>query len=220
MQLYGRRNSINVAPVLWCMEELGLRYERRDVGGSFGGLDAEFRALNPNSRIPVLDDGGFVLWESNAIIRYLMDTYGRETLRPGDNRERARNDQWMEWYKTTLYPPFVALYQQFIRVEPTARDTQRMDELARTVAELLRVPDDELQRHPHLGGDQFGMGDIPLGVAIYRYVSLPVARPKLEGVERWYAGLCSRPAYQACVMRPFGLTPSEFIALEQADTRT
>jgi len=154
MQLYGRRNSINVAPVLWCMEELGLRYERRDVGGSFGGLDAEFRALNPNSRIPVLDDGGFVLWESNAIIRYLADTYGRESLRSGDNRERARNDQWMEWYKTTLYPPFVALYQQFIRVEPTARDTQRMDELAQTVADLLRVPDDELQRHPHLGGDR------------------------------------------------------------------
>ena len=217
MELYGRRNSSNVAPVLWCLEELGLACRRHDVGGSFGGLDTPaFRALNPNGRIPVLDDDGFVLWESNAIIRYLAEAYGEGGLGPRDARERALNDPGMQWYKTSLYPPLIALYQSFIWTEPEARDAGRMEQLARTVADLLRVPEGVLRHQDYLVGEEFGIGDIPLGAALYRYVSLPVHRPRLEGVERWYARLCERPAYRTWVMRPFGLTPAEFLALERA----
>jgi glutathione S-transferase len=217
MKLYGRRNSINVLPVLWTLDELALTYERRAVGGSFG-MDADFLALNPNARIPVLDDDGFVLWESNAIIRYLFDVYGDGALGHREPRNRARNDQWMEWYKTTLYPVLIRLYQQFIRVEPEARDAREIDTLARTVGELLAVPEDELGRRPWLGGDSFGMGDIPLGVAIFRYHALPVQRPQLPNMDRWRARLGERSAYRSCVMRPFGLSPAEFLALEREDT--
>jgi glutathione S-transferase len=217
VKLYGRRNSINVLPVLWCLEELGLRYERRVVGGSFGGVDADFLVLNPTGRIPVLEDDGFVLWESNVIIRYLFDVHGAGASAHKDGRERAHNDQWMEWYKTTLYPAFVMLYQQFVRIEPAERDAQRMRDLTRTVGELMRIPDEELQRRPYLGGERFGMGDIPLGVAMYRHRSLPVERPTLIGLDGWYERLRARPIYQACVIRPFGLTPVEFVALEQED---
>lgn len=217
MLLYGRRNSVNVIPVLWCLEEIGVKYERRVVGGSFGGLDDdEFRALNPNGRIPVLEDDGFVLWESNAIVRYLADSYGK-ALRPRNHHDRARNDQWMEWYKTTFHPTFVALFRQFIRVEPAARDAGQIRALEQGCAELLRTPNDWLMRYPFLGGDRFGMGDIPLGAAVGRLFALPVLKPSLEGVERWCAALRSRQAYQATVMRPFGLTPAEHLALERAD---
>lgn len=217
MQVYGRRNSTNVVPVLWALEEIGMPYRRRDVGGSFGGVDEPwFRALNPNGRIPVIDDGGFVLWESNAIVRYLAERYGEGTLRPPTDRERARGDQWMEWYRSTFYPPFIALFQTFARTEPAARDAARIGALAETVADLLRIPDAGLRGDEFLGGGRFGPGDIPLGAALFRYASLPVRKPSLEGIERWYAGLCGRPAYRSCAMRPFGLTPSEFAALEQA----
>jgi len=216
MDLYGRRNSTNVVPVLWGLEELGLRYRRKDLGGSFGGLDTpEFLALNPNGRIPVLDDDGFVVWESNSIVRYLFDVYGEGALGSKDCRQRARSDQWMEWYKTTFYGPFIALYQMFVRTDPDSRDPARVQELAQTVGELLRVPDAELRRRSFLSGDHFGMGDIPLGSALYRYVSLPTPRPSLEGIDRWYARLRERSPYRSCVMRPFGLTPSEFKRLER-----
>src|SRR5277367_6034548 len=139
MDLYGRRNSTNVVPVLWGLEERGLRYRRKDLGGSFGGLDTpEFLALNPNGRIPVLDDDGFVVWESNSIVRYLFDVYGEGALGSKDCRQRARSD-------------------------PDSRDAARVQELAQTVGELLRVPDAELRRRSFLSGDHFGMGDIPLG---------------------------------------------------------
>ncbi len=217
MEIYGRQNATNVIPVLWTLDELGLPYHRHDAGGSFGVVDTPaFRALNPNGRVPVMDDAGFVLWESNAIVRYLAETHGEGTLRSPDNRDRARADQWMEWYKTTFYPPFIALFQSFVRIEPEERDPQRIDDLATTVADLLQIPDAVLRARPFLAGERFSIGDIPLGVAIHRYMSLPIARPPREGIDRWYAHLRERAPYQSRVMRPFGLTPADFRALEQA----
>jgi glutathione S-transferase len=148
---------------------------------------------------------------------YLADAYGEGTLGTRNPRERARSDQWMEWYKTTFYDPFIAIYQMFIRTEPASRDLARLGELAQTVGELLRIPHAELRRHSFLSGDHFGIGDIPLGSALYRYVSLPTPRPLLEGIDAWYARLCERPSYRSSVMRPFRHTPSQFRRLEQED---
>jgi glutathione S-transferase len=179
MQLYGRRNATNVIPVIWALEEIGLSYKRHDVGGSFGGLDSpSFRAMNPTSRIPVLDDGQVVLSESNVIIRYLSNVYGRSTLRPHTCQDCARADQWMEWYKTTLYGPFIELFQMFIRMEPQARDASRIEELARTLGELLRVPKGVLQQADFLIGKDFTMADVPSGpqsIGIFLWISTALA---------------------------------------------
>src|SRR4026209_1865800 len=72
LTLWGRTNSINVQKVHWCLEELGLTYDRIDAGREFGVVDTpEYRRLNPNALVPTIEDDGFVLWESNAIVRYL-----------------------------------------------------------------------------------------------------------------------------------------------------
>ena len=77
VRVLGRANSINVQKVMWLAAEIGLDVERVDVGGAFGGNDtADYLAKNPNGRVPVLEDGDFVLWESNAIVRYLTEKYG------------------------------------------------------------------------------------------------------------------------------------------------
>lgn len=217
MIIYGRRNSINVIPVLWATDEAGVGYERRDVGGSFGGLDEpRFLALNPNGRIPVMDDEGFVLWESNAIIRYVADLYGDGSIAPNDKRGWSRADQWMDWYKTTFYGPFVSLFQAIVKTEPRLRDFQTIDKLSKTVGELLSVPDVVLQAHDFLAGPMFSMGDIPLGTAIDRYFTLDIERPRLESLRSWHRRLRMRAAYRARVMLPYGASPSEYLALERA----
>src|SRR5262249_2214398 len=105
MLVYGRRSSINVQKVLWALGELGIAFERESIGGSFGGNDTPaYRAMNPNGLVPVLRDGDVVMFESNAIVRYLATRYGTGTLLPTEPRALAAAEQWMEWTATTLAP--------------------------------------------------------------------------------------------------------------------
>jgi len=217
MKIYGRSNATNVVPVLWTLEEIGAPYKRFNVGGSFGGVDsAAFRAMNPNGRIPVMDDDGFILWESNAIVRYLANAYGAGRILPASARERAVADQWMDWYKSTFYASYVALFQALIKFGSGPEDAGRIAGLVDALSDVLRVPDAALKRTDFLAGDAFSTGDIPLGAAIHRYMMLDITRPPLEGVEAWYSRLSQRPAYSATAMLPFGRSPAEFTAIEKA----
>jgi len=106
IKILGRANSVNVQKAMWCAAELGLKVERTDIGGAFGGTDTdEYGALNPNRKIPVLIDGDFTLWESNTIVRYLCAQYGDANWRLPTAASQAHADQWMDWYLTTLHPP-------------------------------------------------------------------------------------------------------------------
>src|SRR5262249_32602906 len=105
LKILGRLSSVNVQKVVWCADELGLAYERTDVGGSFGGNKTpEYLAMNPNGLVPVIQDDGFVLYESNAIVRYLGAKDERATLWPREARKRADVDRWMEWQSTSYTP--------------------------------------------------------------------------------------------------------------------
>jgi glutathione S-transferase len=105
LTLWGRLNSINVQKVLWCLEALGLPYERRDAGGPFGFVDTpDYRSKNPNGLVPVIEEDAFVLWESNAIVRYLAAKHDEGGLWPRDLRVRADADRWMDWQTTTFTP--------------------------------------------------------------------------------------------------------------------
>ncbi|WP_016588545.1 glutathione S-transferase N-terminal domain-containing protein, partial [Yersinia pestis] len=88
LTVWGRNNSTNVKKVLWCLEELGIPYQRIDVGGQYGKLnDPQYRALNPNGLIPCLQDKDFILWESNTIVRYLAAQYGQNSLYLADHHQ-------------------------------------------------------------------------------------------------------------------------------------
>src|SRR5690348_9690795 len=103
LKIWGRANSFNVQKVLWCADELGVPYERVDLGGPFGGNDdPAYRRLNPNGVVPTIQDGDLVLWESNAIVRYLAAKHGSGTLYPSDLAVRADADRWMDWQLTTI----------------------------------------------------------------------------------------------------------------------
>ena len=98
LKIWGRISSINVQKVVWCARECGVAFDRIDAGGSFGVVNTpEYRAINPNAKVPTIDDDGFVLWESNAIVRYLAARYAPGSLCPGGLAERADADRWMDW---------------------------------------------------------------------------------------------------------------------------
>src|SRR5882724_7654268 len=96
LKILGRKTSSNVQKVLWCCGEIGIAFERNDIGGEFGGNKApDYLALNPNGLVPTIDDDGFILWESNVIVRYLAGTHGSGRLLP-QGKARWVGEQWMD----------------------------------------------------------------------------------------------------------------------------
>ena len=90
IKIWGRNTSVNVQKVMWAVGELELPHERIDVGGAFGkNKEPAYLAMNPNGLVPTLEEDGFLLWESNSIVRYLAAKYGAGKLEPADMRSRA-----------------------------------------------------------------------------------------------------------------------------------
>lgn len=202
LTVWGRASSINVQKVMWAVAELGLPHERIDAGGAFGKTDTpEFARLNPNRLVPVLEDGDFTLWESGAILRYLARTYGAGTLLPASPRDVALTDQWMEWSASSLYGDIIATaFWGLIRTPAAERNTAALDQAVKRVGDKLAILDAHLAGRPYILGDRLTLADMPAGALMYRYYTLPIARPKLANVEAWYARLAARDAYKTQVM--------------------
>jgi glutathione S-transferase len=202
LTIWGRKTSINVQRVMWAVAELGLGHERIDAGGAFGKTDTPaYGAMNPNRLVPVIDDAGFTLWESNACTRYLADTYGRGTLAPLSPQDRARADQWMDWANSTLYPDvIVGLFVQFVRVTAADRNMAAIAVTAQRTGERLAILDAQLAGREFISGKDLTMADIAVGSLLYRYFTVPIARPSLPNVEAYYQRLAAREAYKTHVM--------------------
>ena len=202
LKLWGRRNSINVQKVLWVLAELGLEHERVDAGMEFGVTDTpEFLAKNPNGLVPTLEDGDVVLWESNSIVRYLAARYGKGGLWPEDPGARARSDRWMDWMLTRLLPALTPPFWNLIRTPPERRNQADIDAGLRKLEQLWPMVEAALSE-PYIAGKDLTIGDIPLGVCVYRWRGLPIERPSLPRLEAYFARLSERPAYRSEVMQP------------------
>ncbi|MGE7957809.1 glutathione S-transferase family protein [Pseudomonas sp. NPDC089530] len=202
LKIWGRKNSSNVRKALWCAEELGLTYEAVDAGGAFGVVDTPaYRAMNPNGRIPLIEDDGFVLWESNTIVRYLAARHAAGTSwYPSDVQARASAEKWMDWTTSTFAEPFRHLFWGVLRTPAEQQDWDKIGAALKTCGELLAVVDQALAEQPYLSGAEIGMGDIPLGSFIYAWFEMPIERVRLSNLQAWYERLQQRPAYRKAVM--------------------
>jgi len=201
--VWGRTNSINVQKVLWCCEEIGVEYRRVDAGGAFGVVNTpEYRKLNPNGLVPTIEDDGLVLWESNAIIRYLAAKHSTGHLWPTDLRTRALADQWLDWSHTTYLPALRDMFLGLVRTAPEQRDMRAIEHSRVQTAAALEIVDAHLARHEYLAGDGFTMGDIAMGCGVWRWLSLPIERPALPNVGRWFNRLALRGPCRQVVMQP------------------
>jgi glutathione S-transferase len=203
LRIWGRANSINVQKVLWCCAELDIAFERIDAGGKFGVSKTDaYRALNPNGLVPTIEDDGFVLWESNVIVRYLAARDGAGRLYPDDLRVRFDAERWMDWQATTLWPALRPVFIGLVRTPVAERDLSDIASSLEAATRALMIVDRHLADRPFVAGDAFTIGDIPLGIAAYRWFSLPIDRPALPDLVRWYDRLRERPGYRLHVMQP------------------
>ena len=195
LRIWGRLSSVNVQKVVWCADELALAYQRIDAGGKFGVNDTpSYLAMNPNGLVPVIDDDGYVLAESNAIVRYLAARHRATTLWPEDLRRRGEVDRWMEWQSSEFTPAMRDAFWQLIRVPAEQRDAGAVEASRAKSEKLSGILDGLLATRPYVAGDTFTAADIVLGCAAHRWLSLPLARTPRPHLARWYAELRSRPA--------------------------
>lgn len=208
----GRRNSANVQKVMWTLGELNLPYQRLDIGGSFG-YPADYP--NPVKVVPTLRDGDLVVWESNAIVRYLARTYGQGNLWPDDPVRLAESDMWMEWQRSDISNAFFPLFQMLVRGLPST--PEKIDRSVQDCARIFGQLNNQLEGRQYISGDSLGTADIVIGAMMFRYMTMPINRPSLQALEAWYQRLTHRPAYQKHVMIEYGRNVEEWTMHERAN---
>ena len=204
LKIWGRLSSINVQKVVICANELGVAYERVDAGGKFGIVGTpEYKRLNPNSLVPTIEDGDFVLWESNAIVRYLARTYGNGGLWPKDPRMAADADRWMDWQATTLNPALGDAFMQLVRTPPDQRNMSAVAASLKRTEPHMAVLDAHLEGRRYVSGDALTMADIPLACTAHRWLGLPTddKQPRAH-IEAWLAPIRARPAFASVLTLP------------------
>lgn len=199
LKIYGRANSINVRKVLWLCEEIGLAFTREDWGRGFRPTsEPEFQRVSRFGVVPVIDDDGFILRESNTIVRYLTAKHGRADLYPTGLQARATIEAWMDWAATDLYqgarPVFLGLVVKMPAFsDPTVLDAGRLE-----WTRQMQLLDAHLaQGGPFMTGGSFTLADIPVGLVVNRWMSIAFEKPRLDAVAAYYERLSERPAYRA-----------------------
>jgi glutathione S-transferase len=198
LKIWGRNTSSNVQKAMWAIGEMGLAHERIDIGGPFGkNKEPAYLAMNPNGLVPTLEEeDGFLLWESNSVVRYLAAKHRAEILEPTDPKARALANQWMDWQLTVLGPAITPVFWGLVRTPPEKRDMAAIEAAKVKTTDGAKILDARLGKTAFVAGNAFSYGDIPVGVMIYRYMKLVPERPKLANLERWYAAIAERKAFR------------------------
>lgn len=207
MRLWGRKSSINVQKVLWCLAELGLKegqdFERIDAGLHFGlNRSPEFLKLNPNGLVPTLEDGEIVLWESNTIMRYLVRQYDKHGRFPSDIASQYGSEKWLDWQVGTLWPALRTPFLGLTRVPENERKYDAIKKGYQDANNLIALLDTTLANQDYCAGKQFHIGDIALGLCVGRWILLDDTfpektggRPKLKHVDAWLKRLSAQTVF-------------------------
>ena len=193
LRLYGSARSRAVR-VLWMLGELGLKYDHKDwLPRAPETKTPEYRELNPNSRVPTIDDDGFILSESMAINFYLAKKH-KSPLFPSDSRHEALVLQWSLWETDRLDRQVV----NYCRHTADLPDAERKPEVAKAAWEEIVPAFDALEaalrKSEWLAGPAFSVGDLNVAAALFRALTLDLAKwPKLNA---WLRRCWERPAAQ------------------------
>lgn len=205
LRIWGRANSVNVRKVLWCCSEIDLPFERIDAGMQFGLNDQPaYLAMNPNGRVPTIEDGDFRLWESNAIVRYLVLQYApANPIYPSAPKDRAGVERWLDWTLTTLQPAERPIFWGYVRTAPALRDNAALQAAVKASAALWAMLDSHLTDRNYFEAEQFTLADLVLGTYARRWFGIPeIPRPPMPHLERWYSSLEKRDGFRQYIAPP------------------
>ncbi|MGE6607602.1 glutathione S-transferase family protein [Halomonas sp. NPDC076908] len=203
--LWGRNNSTNVKKVLWVLEELELPFEQIQAGLEHGVNNTpEYLAMNPTGLVPLLKDDATnsVLWESNAIIRYLAAQYGQSKLWIEEPAKRAQMEKWMEWANSTLTPSHRKILMGYVRTPPEKRDHAAIEAAIKESEALFALMDNALANQTWFSGDAFGLGDIAIAPFVYNMLNSGLTWQPRPHLQLWTEQLAERPTYRKVVMIP------------------
>lgn len=213
IKVWGRPTSIHTQRVLWALADgdvphelilasatMGPKGHVSKGGTAFGIVDTPaYRAMNPNGTVPTIDDDGFFLWESNAILMWLALKRAPQVLSGGDPQHLARALQWMSWTNGRLEPLLHTLVMELVRLPETERDAAKVEEARMTMLDPLGVLEARLAHQAYVAGDRFTVGDIPTGAAVYRWLVFDLERPDMPNIAAWQARLAARKGFRAHV---------------------
>ena len=203
IRLWGRLSSINVRKVVLTLQLLDLPFERLEAGGAFGVVRSpDYLARNPNALVPVLDDAGFTLWESNVIVRYLAARHGAGRLYPADLQRRFDAERWMDWQQTTLNGAGREAFIQCIRTPAPQRRQEALDASVAATEPLWDIVDAHLADHPFMAGEVLTVADIPIACERHRWQGLPLPAKTRPHLDAWYARIAALPAARGVLDLP------------------
>lgn len=199
LKILGKSSSINVRKVLWTCAEIDIPYLLVEIGSGAQPTDTpEFRALNPNATVPVIQDAGATLWESNSICRYLAGKHGREDLLPTPPMARAQVEKWMDWQSQELNGAWRYAFMALVRDSAAHRDPALIAASVGQWTRHMQILDAQLDASgAFANGAQFSLADIVLGLSVHRWFSTPIAHARLDAVAAYYERLSERPAFLA-----------------------
>jgi glutathione S-transferase len=183
---------------LWIAEELGLVYEHLPIEiGEAGARSPEFLALNPNGRLPFIDDDGFVLFESLAITLYLAKKHSPGRLYPAALQAEAKAWQWSFWAISEVDRGVNIWSLHAVRLPPNERDAARRDEALKVIAAPFRILDSAVAAQPYLLGDQFTVADLNVAAVISRAIDMDLSA--VPNLKAWLTRCLERPAARAAL---------------------
>jgi glutathione S-transferase len=195
LRIWGRISSINVRKVVLAAQLLEIPFERIDAGASFGVVQSPgYKSKNPNSLVPLVEDDGVVLWESNVIVRYLCAKHPDRGFYPQPLAARFDAERWMDWQQTTLNPAGRDAFVQLVRVQVPQQDRNKIAASVAATEPLLDMLEAHLADRAYMAGDALTMADIPIACEMHRWLGLPLEHRRREHLTRWYDAMLQRPA--------------------------
>jgi glutathione S-transferase len=195
MKLYGHPWSNAARRVQILCEECGIPYTYQTVDLMKGEqYQPEYLVINPNSKVPVMDDDGFVLWESQAIMRYLADKHKAHSWYPTEPKTRARVEQWLDWNQTRLgQEAGKVMFNTHFAGDK--RNDQAIEDAKKWLEKILPVLDGELAQHSYLGGEQPNLADIAVATNLSYLEMCQYDLNPYPAVTRWYERMKQRPSF-------------------------
>ena len=209
IKLYGRPTSARTQKVMLALAELRLEYDYvlasatmgpegsvAKGGKPFGVVHTKkYYYINPTRTIPTLDDNGYILWESNAIVQYLGMKYNSRLFFGDDVYLCNSALRWMMWENNRLITPMHNIVEQRFRLPAHARNNELEIRSEKMLIDEFIIVENQLAKTHYIAGDCWSMGDIPISIRCHRFYLLDIPKPKMPNLESYYERIKKRVSF-------------------------